>query len=340
VNLPNLDAACPTRARVLVVEDDRQIAIILMRLLGRDGFTVDLVPHGEEALEFVRVDPPDVILLDWMLPKMAGIDVCRILKRDRRTRLIPVVLLTGYSDRERRLTGIKAGADDFLTKPFDPEELRARVRSLARLKSYTDDLDSAESVIKSLALTVEARDQYTEGHCQRLAQFGMKLGAAIGLGEEEQGVLERGGYLHDVGKIGIPDSILNKPSALTTAEYEIMKQHTLIGEKLCGSLRTLVPVRPIIRSHHERLNGSGYPDGLRGAAVPLLAQIVGIVDAFDAMTTTRSYRPALDLQQAHDELLMDARLGRFDLVLVNAFIELIEAGHVRPGCASAPAVND
>ena len=268
MTIPTLAAPSPSGGRVLVVEDDGQMAVILMRLLGRDGFTVDLVARGEEALDVVHADPPDVILLDWMLPKMTGIEVCRVLKRDRRTRLIPVVLLTGFADRERRLIGIKAGADDFLSKPFDPEELRARVRSLARLKSYTDDLESAESVIRSLALTVEARDPYTEGHCQRLAQFGMMLGGAIGLGEDELGILERGGYLHDVGKIGIPDSILNKPCALTAAEYDIMKRHTLIGERLCGSLRTLAPVRPIIRHHHERLDGSGYPDGLRGAAVP------------------------------------------------------------------------
>jgi cyclic di-GMP phosphodiesterase len=318
----------PAGARVVVVEDDGPVAIALLRLLGRDGFTVDLVHDGEEALEAIRAGLPDVILLDWMLPKMTGLEVCRILKRDRRTRLIPIVILTGLADRAHRLAGINAGADDFLSKPFDPEELRARIRSLARLKRYTDDLESAESVITSLALTVEARDWYTEGHCQRLAQFGMMLGAAIGLREEDIATLERGGYLHDVGKIGIPDSILNKPSALTPAEYEIMKQHTLIGERLCSGLRTLAPVLPIIRHHHERLDGSGYPDGLRGSAVPLLAQIIAIVDLFDAVTTARPYRPARDVASAREELTMDARAGRFDTVLVSAFLDLVDAGHV------------
>lgn len=322
-------------ARILVVEDDEPFAIALIRLLERDGFTVELVQDGADALDAIRTDLPDVILLDWMLPRMTGLDVCRILKRDRRTRLIPVVLLTGLADREHRLEGINAGADDFLSKPFDPEELCARTRSLARVKRYTDDLESAESVITSLALTVEARDGYTEGHCQRLAQFGAMLGAAIGLREDDIAILERGGYLHDVGKIGIPDSILNKPSPLTAAEYEIMKQHTIIGERLCGSLRILAPVRPIIRHHHERLDGSGYPDGLRGDAIPLAAQIVGVVDTFDAITTTRPYRAGRSLDQARDELLSDARAGKLNPELVTEFLRLLTTARFASSTARA-----
>ena len=326
---PSADPYRASRTRVLVVEDDAQNAVALMRLLGRDGFEVDLARQAEDAIEVARQDAPDVILLDWMLPRMTGIDACRILKRDRSTRLIPIVLLTGLGARENRLAGIRAGADDFLTKPFDPEELRARVRSLARLKRYTDELESAESVITSLALTVEARDRYTEGHCQRLADFGVTLGAAIGLGEDDIAALNRGGYLHDVGKIGIPDAVLLKPAALTPGEYEIMKQHTIIGERLCGSLRMLTPVRPIIRHHHERLDGSGYPDGLRGSAVPLLAQIIGVVDAFDAMTTARPYRPARTLEDARSELRIDARAGRFDIELVDTLLALIDSSVIR-----------
>ena len=170
---------------------------------------------------------------------------------------------------------------------------------------------------------------------QRLAQFGAMLGAAIGLRGDDIAVLERGGYLHDVGKIGIPDSIVNKPSPLTAAEYEIMKQHTIIGERLCGSLRILAPVRPIIRHHHERLHGSGYPDGLRGDAIPLAAQVIAIVDVFDAVTTARPYRLARDLAPAREEPTMDARAGRFDIVLVSAFFELIDAGHIRVGATVA-----
>jgi putative two-component system response regulator len=228
--------------------------------------------------------------------------------------------------REQRIVGIHAGADDFITKPFDAEELQARVASLLRLKLYTDELDSAESVILSLALTVEARDAYTEGHCQRLAAYATALGSTLGLSEAELAALHRGGYLHDVGKIGIPDTILLKPGRLTDAEYALIKQHPVIGERLCGDLRSLRLVRDIVRSHHERRDGSGYPMGLKGDEIPLLAEIVAIVDTFDAMTTTRPYRDALPEQAALDELLRDAAKGAFRQDLVERFIGLRRAG--------------
>lgn len=315
---------------VLVVEDDPQNARLLTRLLSGAGFVVDVVGDGAAALESVRRRAPDVILLDWMLPGVPGIEVCEDLKRDPQTRLIPVVLLTGLDAREYRLAGINAGADDFLTKPFDPEELRARVRSLVRLKHYTDELDVAESVITSLALTVEARDRCTEGHCQRLVRYSSALGKAIGVSSDDLAALERGGYLHDVGKVGIPDAVLLKPDVLTPGEWAIMQQHTVIGERLCGHLRSLAPVRPIVRHHHERLDGSGYPDGLRGDAIPLLAQVVGIADAFDAITTARPYRAARSWDTARDELEADARAGRFRLDLVTAFLGVIDSGRIQP----------
>ncbi|MEP6493929.1 MAG: HD domain-containing phosphohydrolase [bacterium] len=311
---------------VLVVEDDPQVARMVARLLAADNFAVDHVGDGASALAAVRAHSPDVILLDWVLPGMSGLEVCEQLKRDPATRLIPVVLLTGLDAREHRLMGINAGADDFLTKPYHPEELRARVRSLARLKRYTDELDLAESVITSLALTVEARDQYTEGHCQRLVRYATALGEAIGVGGDDLAALDRGGYLHDVGKIGIPDAVLLKPGKLTPDEFATMKQHTVIGERLCGSLRILALVRPIVRHHHERLDGTGYPDALRGDAIPLLAQIVGVVDAFDAVTTTRPYRAARSWDVGREELETDAREGRFSRDLVNAFVALTRSG--------------
>jgi putative two-component system response regulator len=238
------------------------------------------------------------------------------------TRLIPVVLLTSLDARQHRIDGINAGADDFLTKPVQFEELTARAASLVRLKRYTDDLESAESVIMSLALTVEARDPYTQGHCQRLAAYGSALGRALGLDRGAIAALQRGGYLHDVGKIGVSDAILMKPQKLSAAEFTQMQAHTVIGERLCGTLRSLRAVRPIVRSHHERIDGTGYPDGLRGGAIPLTAQIVGIVDAYDAMTTTRPYRQALSQEHACDELMRDAKMGRVDAAIVKAFIDL------------------
>ncbi len=311
--------------RLLVVEDQPRCAELLVEVLRSQGFAVEVATDGESALAAIARQPPDLVLLDVGLPGMDGIEVCRRIKRNAQTRCTPVVLLTG-GGRDKRIAGIEADADEFLSKPFDREELKARVRSLVRLKRYTDELESVESIIMSLALTVEARDAYTEGHCERLATYSETLGAAIGLPEDDLAALRRGGYLHDVGKIGIPDAILLKHDRLTPQEYEIMKRHPVIGEKLCDGLRSLAPVRQIIRHHHERLDGSGYPDGLKGDAIPLLAQIVAIADAYDAMTTSRPYRRALPLAKACDELRTDAANGLMDGALVAAFVSLVERG--------------
>ena len=309
---------------VLVIEDERPIAGLIERLLTQQGFHVDVVDDGEAGLRSIAARPPSLILLDVGLPGIDGYEVCRRVKENPATRLTPVVLLTGLNGREHRIAGINAGADDFLSKPFDSGELQARIRSLIRLKRYTDELESAESVIVSLALTVEARDAYTEGHCERLAHYATAFGTELRLSDAELAALRRGGYLHDVGKIGIPDDILLKKARLTREEYELMKRHTIIGESLCGNLRSLAPVRAIIRHHHERLNGSGYPDGLRGDAIPLLAQIISIVDAFDAMTTTRPYRSPITIARACDELRADAGRGALSRDLVSSFVTMIQ----------------
>jgi putative two-component system response regulator len=304
---------------ILVVDDVPENRTLLTRLLTVQGHRVATVGDGPSALRAVEQAPPDLILLDVQMPGLDGFEVCRRIKQDPATQLIPVVLITGLTDRESRLHGIEVGADDFLNKPFDVGELTARVRSLVRAKRHTDELESAESIITSLALTVETRDAYTEGHCQRLARYATLLGSRLRLPEIALKALHRGGYLHDIGKIGIPDAILLKPGRLTADEYEVMKQHTIIGEHLCGSLRSLALVRPIVRHHHERLDGSGYPDGLRGSAIPLLAQIIGIVDIYDAVTTTRPYRAARTMAQGVAELEEDVLRGFVSRELVEAF---------------------
>lgn len=313
----------PTGQRVLVVDDESQCTRLLVKLLTPE-FHVDVATDGESALTAMNLTPPDIVLLDVGLPGMNGIAVCRAIKRAVTTRLTPVVLVTGQGGRAHRLAGIDAGADDFLEKPFDLDQLKARVRSLTRLKRFTDELDSAESVIMSLALTVEARDPYTEGHCERLASHAVALGAALGLSDDDLGALRRGGFLHDVGKIGISDALLLKNGRLTFEEYERVKQHPVIGERLLGDLRSLAPVRPIVRHHHERLDGSGYPDGLRGAEIPLLAHVVSIVDAFDAMTTPRPYRRPMSDQEAYLELRADVGRGLMSRDLVEMFVAVHE----------------
>ena len=225
---------------------------------------------------------------------------------------------------EDRVRGIDAGADDFLTKPFVLSELEARVRSLTRLKRYTDELDSAESVILSLALTIEARDPYTRGHCERLAGYAIALGARLGLRDDQQVALHRGGFLHDVGKIGIPDAVLLKRGPLDPAEYALMQQHPVIGDNLCRELRLLDDVRPIVRHHHERHDGSGYPDKLSGDQIPLLAHIMSIVDAYDAMTTERPYKSAKPPEQACRELREDAARGWRSATLVEEFVAMTQ----------------
>ena len=295
--------------------------MLLTRLLGRD-YDVVTLPDGEEALALLERADVDVVLLDVRLPGLDGFEVCSRLKILPRTRLIPVVLMTGLGAREHRLRGIHVGADDFLTKPFDAEELHARLASLVRLKGYTDDLESAEAILKSLALTIDARDPYTDGHCERLSKLAVALGRSLGLSKDEISALDRGGYLHDIGKIGIPDSVLLKPTRLTPAEFELIKQHTVIGDRLCGELRSLRLVRQIVRHHHEALDGSGYPDGLSGERVPLLAQIVGIVDLYDAVTSSRPYRDALPPDYAYAELRSECVKGRRNPRLVEAFISL------------------
>ncbi len=307
---------------ILVVDDDLQCRRTMERLLSSQGYVIRTACDGASALKSIDHEPPDLVLLDVQMPAPDGFQVCRLVKGHPVTRLTPVVLLTGLIDPCSRIRGIDAGADDVLSKPFETGELTARLRSLVQVKRYTDDLESAESVIMSLALTVESRDPYTAGHCQRLAEYATAVGAQLGLSHVEQQALYRGGFLHDIGKIGIPDAILLKATSLTQDEYTRMKAHTVIGDRLCEGMRSLRAVRSIVRHHHEYLDGSGYPDGLRGDDVPLLAQIVAIADAYDAMTTSRPYRAALSSEAAHRELRDDVAKGLRRADLVETFIAL------------------
>lgn len=305
---------------ILVVDDLQTNLELLERMLSAQGYDVLTARDGEEALDVVAQASPDVVLTDIRMPRRDGFGLCRELKSAASTRLIPVVLMTGASEADDRIQAIEAGATDLLGKPIDLPELKARVRSLMQLKQFTDELDSAEVVLKTLALMIEARDAYTQGHCERLARYATGLGEQLGLTEEDLVALTKGGYFHDIGKIAIPDSILLKPGPLTPEEFERMKEHPVIGEKLCGDLRALHHVRPIVRHHHEHLDGTGYPDRLSGDDVPLLAQIIGIVDVFDAITTDRPYRAALSRETAYAALRDEVGRGWRNGELVEAFI--------------------
>jgi len=322
--------------KIVVADDVEELLAHLCRVLTDDGYLVYPASDGDAALALIRREAPDLVLTDVQMPTLNGIELCRLIKGDPATRLIPVMLVTGLEDRYARIEGIDAGADDFLTKPVNTPELRARVRSLVRLKRFTDDLDSAESILLSLALTVEARDKYTSGHCERMAAYAATLGVHLGLAEEEIEALRRGGYLHDVGKVGIPDAILQKAGPLTPGEFEVVKRHTTIGDNLCGNLRLLRLVRPIVRCHHERADGSGYPDGLGGEDIPFLAQIMGIVDVYDALTTNRPYRPALTRDAACAALEHEAQVGWRRADLVREFTGLCRLGRLQTPSSSLP----
>jgi len=261
-----------------------------------------------------------------MMPGMDGFAVCRRLKDDPETRHVPVVLVTALDGRADRVAGLEAGADDFLTKPIDREELVARVGSAARLKRYTDDLDSAASIVMTLAVMIEARDGMTEGHCHRMANYATAVGRALGLGTTDLQALHRGGFLHDIGMLAIPPSVLLKAGPLEPDEFERIKSHTVIGDDLCRNLRSLQSVRPIVRHHHERRDGTGYPDGLRGDEIPLVAQIISVVDLYDAVTHTRPYQRMQSSDEAIGLLRRQAEEGLRDATIVETFAQVVTRG--------------
>jgi len=313
------------RPKILVVDDHPSNRMTAVALLSMEGYEVLEAENGIAALESIVSSDPDLILLDVMMPGMDGFEVCRRLKQDEQTRLIPIIFVTALDDRRARLKGIEAGGDDFLTKPFDQLELSARVRSLVRQKRLNEDLDHAEQVLFSIAKTVESRDPNTGDHCQRLVDQGRAFGEYLGLSRNEIRDLTWGGYLHDIGKVGIPDAILLKPGRFTLDEWEIMKQHVVIGEKICKPLRTMRGVVPIIRHHHERWDGSGYPDGLKGDEIPFLAQVFQVIDIYDALTSERPYKQAMTAAEAIAILEEETAKGWRNPDLVEKFKQFIHS---------------
>jgi putative two-component system response regulator len=309
--------------RILIVDDESSARSALEVLLGREGYEVRDAANGASALAACTEFKPDLILLDILMPGIDGFEVCRRIKETPETRLTPVVLITGLSDTEDRIRGINAGADDFLSKPIDINELLARCRSLLRLKQYTDELENAETVLFSLALSIEARDPYTRGHCERLAEMSALLAEKLGLPEDHIKALRRAGIVHDVGKVVVPDAILLKPGPLSPEEITVMRKHPVVGERICAPLKSLRFVLPIIRHHHEKRDGSGYPDGLRGDEIPLAARILQLADVYDALTSDRPYRTAVSSEVALAMMDEESRLGWWDHEFFAEFRDMI-----------------
>jgi putative two-component system response regulator len=307
---------------ILVVDGADLNRRLLKGILKANHYRILEASRPSEAFAILEQEKVDLVVTDVVLPEMSGIDFCSMLKAERRSQLIPILMTTGVQGVEIEVAGLQSGADDFLIRPLMPTLVRVRVRTMLRNKALIDSLEEAETILFALAQAVEHRDRYTGQHCERLAAYGMALARAMGLSKSDQLSLFRGGYLHDIGKISIPDNILFKPGLLTADEWVVMKQHTVRGEEICKPMKSLAPVLPIIRSHHERWDGTGYPDGLKGEEIPLLARIMQVADIYDALTTARPYKPAYTHEQAIDIMRQETDRGWRDPELVPLFAEV------------------
>jgi putative two-component system response regulator len=313
----------PSTGTVLVADDQASNRELMRELLSGEGFDVITVPDGVAALYELSRAQIDLVISDVLMPNMSGLELCEKLKASPETYLIPVILVTSLSDKPDRINGIKVGADDFLTRPVDRTELLARVRSLLKLKLRTDELERAEIVLFTLARSIEGKDPYTHGHCERLSDYSDRLGEQLQLPEEQITALRRGGVVHDIGKIAVPDSILLKPGKLSEEEWRVMREHPLVGERICAPLKSFRIVLPIIRHHHEKFDGSGYPDGLRGQSIPITARVLQIVDVYDALTTERPYKRAFSPIEAVQTMKEEVARGWWDPDIFNQFEKLI-----------------
>jgi putative two-component system response regulator len=311
-------------SNILVVDDNRLNLKMMTSVLKLNGYSVFQATSGHEALHACQKFEVDLVLLDIMMPEMDGFETCRRLKTQERTRLIPVILLTALDDAQSRLKGIEAGADDFISRPPNKTELLARTRSLIKVRHLNQSLTNVENVLFSMARAVEAKDEYTQGHIERVAHLAVSIGRALNLSQRETKALYYGGALHDIGKLGIPHEILNKPGPLNQKEWDIMRQHPEIGYKICQPLgESLGFALDIIRYHHEKMDGSGYPYGLKGTEIPDVARIMAVADMYDALTTDRPYRKGMSREKAMEIINSETAEGKLDKLITRALVELL-----------------
>ena len=325
--------------QLLVVDDNTEVQK-LMHLLLSDEFDLDFASSGQEGLRLLHERSPDLILSDVMMPEMDGHELCRRIKAEESLKHIPVLLVTARSAAEMLAEGIKSGADDYIVKPFNAIELKARIRSHLRMRQIeaelslanrnlrmrTDDLVERQrtlfiSMVKSLVSALEAKDFYTRHHSARVTEFSLKIARHMGFGERELDDLELAGLLHDVGKIGIPENILNKPGPLTSEEYKAIMDHPVFGEGILKPVVELTQIAKIVRCHHEKYDGSGYPDGLKGLEIPLGARIMTVADAYDAITSKRPYRGEESHHFAVKEIIRCSG-AQFDPEVIQHFMEV------------------
>jgi putative two-component system response regulator len=308
--------------KILIVDDEADNRVLLKRILAPLGYLVSEAADGEEALDALKASLPDAVLLDVSMPKLDGYAVCKRMKADPRTKLIPVIMLTALSRRTDRLKGLALGVDEFLTKPFDVTELTVRVRALVSLKRYTDELENATNVLEAMAKVIQKRDQQTGDHCGRVGDLAVSVAMAMDLDDAELKNLRLGGLLHDLGKIAIPDAILSKPGRLTPEEFEVIKIHPVEGAKLVEPMGIMRGALPLIRHHHERLDGSGYPDGLKGDQIPIAVRILTISDIYDVLSSRRPYKEPLPKETCLNILREEADKGWWDKKVIETLAKI------------------
>jgi putative two-component system response regulator len=304
--------------KILVIEDTISIQMLVKKLLVDMGHEVIQATNGVEGLEKFHTYKPDLVVTDIMMPLMNGFEVCRKIKESGETRLTPVVMITALDDEESQIKGIEAGAEDFLTKPFNRNIFQARIATSLKLAELNNKLDDSWSVLFSLAKAVEAKDDTTGKHTERVAKLARDFGEAMGMKNSELEQIYICGYIHDIGKIGIPDHILGKPGKLTDEEFDIIKKHPTIGKEICAPLHSMSDVAEVVFAHHEKCDGSGYPNGLECNDISLMTKIVSICDVYDSLKMERPYRRALDLEEVKD-IIEKMRGNHLDSELLDFF---------------------
>ncbi len=314
--------------RILIADDEVRITQEVKSLLESEGYEVELCLNGRDALASVKENRPDLVMTDLTIRYVNGFELCRQIKEDPATKNIPVIMITGLTRPNDKIRGIEAGVNDFIAKPFDPMELKTRVRSVLQIKRLYAQLENIDEIIIAFSRAVEARDAYTRGHSERVGKYSIKLASALGFDGDYQTMLFKGAILHDIGKIGVRDSVLLKKGKLTEEEYEEIKKHPDIGVKICSHLKSSQHLLNIIAYHHERMDGRGYPYRLFGEEIPLEARITAIADTFDALTSARPYREALTTIAAC-HILEEGIGSHFDDDFVPVFIETALRGELR-----------
>jgi len=313
------------KPHILIVDDHKVNIELVKAQLKPYPYEIDSAQDGEEALAKIFTEKPDLVLLDLMMPKVSGYEVCRAIKQNKETRFIPVVIITALSELGDKIKAIELGADDFLVKPFNKLELITRIKSLLHVKEMHDDLDTSENILFSLVKALEAKDGYTRGHSERVAAYAVRLAKHLGVSEKEIEILRKGALLHDIGKIGVKEDVLLKPGRLSDDEMNHIQIHPSVGYDICKPLNSLAPCLCVIRHHHERIDGKGYPDHLDGKNISPLAMITSVVDAYDAMTTDRPYRKKMDRKQALKIFESEKGKGQWDPEMVAAFLDMIRS---------------